>query len=352
MKHQDLERFEGRYPLRLDFLGGTLDLDHLCLSLEKSVTFSVAISLSAYVKITPLPEEEGEKREKKILVKSEDYKEEKEFLFQELLEKSPTTWEQWGLIAYCLRYVVQKKYVTESLLITLSSDSPVGAGLGGSSTLAIGLFSQLLKYSQKESQYTFIEKLSLVKDFEMIVLNKGPTGFQDYVLALQSGMVAMKRLPGGWNFNQYYSKSLSNFITSRFDLFYSGISRNSALNNWQIYKNFYENLSSRKVLEELAKNASEGVEAIKQSQFEEFFQTVFFEAKIKNKAFPEILGPLLSFEQECHRKGIFVKMCGAGGGGCFLVGYPEHVSLEEKNVLRQQAKEKGYRLLSYSCLSP
>src|SRR5690606_16931079 len=104
---------------------------------------------------------------------------------------------------------------------------------------------------------------------------------------------------------------------------YSGQTRLSGINNWEVYKAFFD--QNKKVvsgLSSLAQIAQHAYQALKQRDFVNFFENIKQEGRVRADLFKGILTEeirklqdhLLSIDKE-----IGLKICGAGGGGCFIV---------------------------------
>lgn len=311
--------------VRIDFLGGTIDLDPICLILKDVITLNCAIDLKAEVCCEETNRDELE-------IYSYDYQKEYKFKLSEITQDS---FYEDGIFS-------QKKYhemtfvvavvsyfkLNQGLKITLKSGSPAGAGLGGSSSMAVTLFKALAQYQSKK--FTTQEIIAKVKSIESQILNKGVAGYQDYHPALYGGILALKSGLGEIVVEQLWSQELASHIESNCMLIYSGQSRLSGINNWEVYKNFFDSHTPTiNGLSQIAHLSQKAYQAINQKNYDDFLSLIILEGKVRNELFPNIMPDEIAQllrEIEPFKlttlKNYGVKMCGAGGGGCFLlVGY-------------------------------
>lgn len=332
--------FEG--SVRVDLLGGTIDLPPINLILENVVTLNLATELRAKV-ILSQNEFEG------IIFKSHDYGEELSFhkdLFNEDSFRQGK-FKQYQFLARICHYFS----VTSHLKIELQSGSPPGAGLGGSSAMGITLYQALSQYlgknvfSKEERELARIT----VQGIESIILDAGPTGYQDYYPALYGGILALHAKAQGVLVEQLFSPQLANFLEQHLCLVYSGETRNSGINNWEVYKAFFnKNEEVRKGLEEISKLSNLSYQSIKNNSFDRLLAFIAQEGKVREKLFPKIMTPSMMqlFEEAKTLGAQGIKICGAGGGGCFLLILkdPSHKKEIEKLVIAKGMKNLSFKI--------
>ena len=231
--------------------------------------------------------------------------------------------------------------------LTLSSDSPRGAGLGGSSAMGVALSEALSEFLQLGWSKTKI--LRYTQAVEARVLDAGPAGYQDYYPALYGGILALVVDGGEVRVEQLFSLKFKQWLEDHMTLVYSGQTRNSGINNWQVYKGFFDqDPTVRQGLEEIARLAHGAYLAITEGAFSKL--------------------PGLLAQEGAHRGGLFAgivpqavaqlvnsidalegfKMCGAGGGGCFILIH----SPELKQVVKRQVGAFGMQVLPYQVAPP
>lgn len=309
--------------VRVDLVGGTLDLEPINLIVPNVVTLNVATSLKAEVVI------EGNESEE-LRVFSKDYDKDYCYALSDLREENffdDQFFQEMNFIAQIIAFFKPKK----GLDIRLRSGAPAGSGLGGSSAMGVTLFKGLLKYYQQDLDTH--EIVRIVKGIEGRILNKGVPGYQDYYPALTGGVLGLRGLPGGIGFEQLYSLELKDFLEKNFVLAYSGISRHSGINNWEVYKAFFDgDHQVRRGLGEIAKISFKLYQKIKAQDFSEVPSLVSQEGALREELFtgitPVEVKEVISILTE-KQLATGYKMCGAGGGGCFLIAGTKHQEIEE-----------------------
>ena len=146
-------------------------------------------------------------------------------------------------------------------------------------------------------------------------------------------MLALKSKLEGVEVEQLYCSDLSEYLTQNIRLIYSGESRKSGINNWEVYKGFFdgdENIKNG--LSEISQLSHKAYSAIKRKSFDELLSFIAKEGAIRESLFPLILTKKMKkFQEELFkthpRAGM--KVCGAGGGGCFVVTNANSPKLNE-----------------------
>ena len=204
--------------------------------------------------------------------------------------------------------------------ICLKSESPVGAGLGGSSSLCVSLakaFSSLCEQVPAKN-----DLLMLCRDLETSLLH-APAGFQDYIPALESApdfLYIIECTPSG---PKWKRKNIPlPFFKDHALLIDTGKSHHSGNSNWVVLKRIIE--KDQKILNglyQLRDNALETVEICERENWSDLFVSLAKEQKLRKEYFPRWLTPSISsFIDMIMGEGAqSVKLCGAGGGGCLMV---------------------------------
>jgi galactokinase/mevalonate kinase-like predicted kinase len=158
---------------------------------------------------------------------------------------------------------------------------------------------------------------------EARILNQGMPGYQDYFPPALGGLLAISK-GSDYQVEQFYSRELADQMNHHLTLIYSGHSRNSGPNNWKIYKDFFDgDKKTISALIELAKNSDRARKSLLKKDYSGFLQNIFHEARIRREFFPDLYDEkTLDFYNDAKK--IFgsdfeIKICGAGGGGCFAV---------------------------------
>lgn len=228
------------------------------------------------------------------------------------------------------------------LSIATSCMSPAGAGLGGSSALAIalcGAFNSLIggKYSREEL-------ITIAKNVETQVL-RIPAGVQDYYPAMYGGLNSVLLEVTGESILRH-SHILAHQIESRLVLAFSGKSRNSGINNWSVMKDY---LDGNKEVQGLMKNIQEATTelelALKTSRYDDVARAIEFEMESRRKLAPSITTPeidaLITFAKENGAKA--AKICGAGGGGCLMFW----TNPSDKYALIKKLRERDTAIIDF-----
>jgi len=307
---------ESKGSVRVDLLGGTIDLSPINLILKDVVTLNLATNLKAKIKIENT-------KENHVQFISKDY--DNELIVSESdFVNNKISAEATGAFEFVVRIVALFK-TYKNLKITLESGSPPGSGLGGSSAMGVTLYKGMLEHLEKyEAADSIITKVQAV---ESQILNKGPAGYQDYYPALFGGILALKASVGGIEVEQLYNDDLKNFLEKSLILVDSKEQRLSGINNWEVYKQFFDkDPDTIKGLEEIALLASDALKAIKNKNFEQLLELIKKEGEVRTKLFPGIMTDKISklfkkIKKLSPESGI--KACGAGGGGCFLILCPD-----------------------------
>ena len=298
--------------IRIDLLGGTLDIRPISLILKNTVTLNAALALKSTVKIEDIKDES-------VLVDSSDYNQTTIFDSADFtVEKlSSDFFGRFKFIALILNHF----HVHSRVKMTIASGSPPGAGLGGSSTLGVALYKALCLLTKR----TFDAKraVEVLNSIEAQILDSGPAGYQDYFPAIYGGILALKPTMDGTDVTQLHSKHFKNTLEKNLTLVYSGQTRLSGINNWEIYKKFFDkDRAVRRGLQEIADLSNEALHAAQESRFGDFIQLMKKEGGARKKLFPNIVTPAMeALYKDCQKQfpDLGLKICGAGGGGCFLL---------------------------------
>ena len=134
-KEKALISMEG--SVRVDLLGGTLDIAPINLILKNALTLNLATSLKAKVEVFPF-EKEG------VEIHSKDYKTTKYFSAEDFSIQNLES-GHFGHFSFLVRILFHLN-IKSGVSIHLSSGSPPGAGLGGSSAMGVTFYKALSKY--------------------------------------------------------------------------------------------------------------------------------------------------------------------------------------------------------------
>ena len=309
-------------PTRIDLAGGTLDLWPIYAILGKTYTINFAIDLYTHVNL--------EKRsDLYINLNLSHLHYQKTFSSLKDVLMSPD--KEIGLIKEVLKYF-NPGFGFELNVTTMS---PIGAGLGGSSSLLMGLlgvFNQVLR-----KQQSFLSQANLAHNIEAHFL-KQPTGTQDYFIPLlKTGTVVISYGLNGISWEHLKTPSI---IRDKCVLVYTGRYHNSGWNNWKVLKDFIDgDKKTIKALEKIAQVSEEMHHRFLNQDLDnvkELFDEEFSARMSLTEAFSS---PEIKELRACIPTSSAIKICGAGGGGCVMVW------TNEKEDIREICSQKGYQIL-------
>lgn len=338
---------KAKAPARIDLAGGTLDLWPLYLFFENTATINCAIDQFAEVEIQVGSESKiGETPA--IDFRSEDRGVRHAFRsYGELLEAfegghkatalSPALW----LHARVTRHFFAMWRRSAPLRLSTKCASPAGAGLGGSSALNIALCNALRKLTL--ANYTDEELINVARDLETTVIDV-PAGVQDYWSAQFGGMQAIRMDAGRMHRKVFYKQAP--FVEKHVILCYTGQSRNSGINNWAVYKGFIDgDKTIKSAFNEIVKATYKVEEALERQNFETFVEGIEREWQARQKLAPTIATQeMFSIIEKAKSMGArAAKVCGAGGGGCFIMVAPE----DKKAMISEKLKAEGHHIIDF-----
>lgn len=327
--------------VRVDLLGGTIDLNPINLILPHAFTLNLATSLKAKADIEKI-------NDKKVIIESLDYGNSFSYAFSDFTEENFRS-EFFGPMNFVCQIINHFK-LTEGIRLRLESGSPAGAGLGGSSSMGVTLYKALCQLTNKKLDK--LQAIQTVQSIEARILNSGPAGYQDYYPALHGGVLALKPAPGEVVIEQLYCNELKDFLEKHITLVYSGQTRLSGINNWEVYKAFFDkNEAVRKGLEEIAVLSYKAYCAIKAKDFDKLPELIGNEGKVREKLFSGIVSPKMREVFDILIKDVpelGMKVCGAGGGGCFLLIH----NSSHKEVVAKAVQECGMTILEFNIDRP
>lgn len=328
--------------VRIDLLGGTLDLSPINLIIPNVVTVNMAVSLKAHVSLA-LKDEPGVLR-----IISQDYQKTYSCEWKQLKAEKSKEKD----LSFILEIVdlFANDFNGRSAEITLRSNAPAGSGLGGSSAMGVTLYKCLCQNLGRKFDEN--DCIKIVRSIEEKILSRGVAGYQDYYPALYGGILALHPSYDGIEVEQFFDKELSLELQNGLTLVYSGVSRNSGINNWQVYKSFFD--QENKVdsgLRNIAEISWRGYQFLKKRNVEALLKCIAKEGEIRELLFSDIVPAqvkTLYLKLQKKYPNLGLKMCGAGGGGCFLLVH----SPEQKESLKNDIKESSVEILDFSITQP
>lgn len=316
---------------RVDLAGGTLDCWPLYPIVGDCCTVNMALDVLTSVHLTPRSDSAVS------LVFAELNK---RFTFSSWSE----FWDQSDSLLSLAQVVSQYVRPASGADLILSSKSPIGAGLGGSSSLCISLLKAFLHW-QRGLESLSVPPHDLVQiahNLEAKVLLT-PTGTQDYFPAVIPGLHKISYSPIGAR-TQVLDVPLEE-INQRFFVVYTGRAHHSGINNWQVIKSVVE--GDKKVLTALRKIAEVSqrvARAVQGHEWEELFACFREEHLARLQLTPYFTSPEIEdlTQRSLGNGAKAIKICGAGGGGCVLIWSDPG----KKQALIEQIRSAGYEVLA------
>ncbi|MFP5387212.1 MAG: hypothetical protein ACLGHN_14135 [Bacteriovoracia bacterium] len=328
--------------VRVDLVGGTLDIEPINLIIKNVVTLNVATGLKASVKITKTDFDGVE-------IHSADYHKDYKYPASDLTEDNVVYSRKFQEMTFVLQ-ILRLFDIDSHIKLELSSGAPAGSGLGGSSAMGVTLYRALCGYTGK--QYDRQTAVMRVKAVESRILNQGMAGYQDYFPALTGGVLAVKGIEGEIKVEQLYSEDLKEVLENHLTLISSGQSRASGINNWEVYKAFFDKKPEVvNGLTRIAEISHQTYEALKTKQWDKMLTLIALEGLEREKLFPGITTEKIrQFTSELKKDGnvLGLKMCGAGGGGCFIL---VHKGIDP-SVIEAKVKAHGMEILPFKVDAP
>ena len=316
---------ESSAPTRIDLAGGTLDIWPLYLFHEHAQTLNAAISLRARCTIRP-------RADKRITMISEDTGTRVEAAHWSELRDN----HDLKLVGRLLHY-----FQATGLEVRTRSESPVGAGIAGSSALNIAICGALAAWGERAVPDDLL--LQIAQNVEAQVIDV-PTGVQDYRPALYGGISAVELRVDGIRRVPLHVDARA--LQQRVVLAYTNASRNSGINNWEMTKRHID--GDPEVRSRFARIRDVAVamrESLERQDWPAVGRHVADEWENRKRLAPGVTTPAIDamLEAAVAAGAWGGKVCGAGGGGClFCIGDPEQVP-----AIRRALSGHGARLLDY-----
>ena len=302
-------RIESRAPTRIDLAGGTLDIWPLYLFHEGALTVNCAITRYASCAIETAP---GPSR--RVVLISRDIGRKESFASFEALCRARRY--KLPLLAHLVRVFRP----TGGFTLTTDSEAPAGAGIGGSSAMAVAICAALDRLTGAGLRRE--DWIHISRDVEAIVI-RVPTGTQDHYPPAFGGAAAIVLAPGGER-REVLGCDLDE-LERRLILCYTGKPRQHGINNWEVFKRHID--GDRRVsqnLEKISSIARAVRGALERNEWNEVGRLVREEWDFRRRNLRTISTPLIDrVISSARRQGALAgKVCGAGGGGCVTLVIP------------------------------
>ncbi|HSE31482.1 MAG TPA: hypothetical protein VLA93_07880 [Pyrinomonadaceae bacterium] len=320
---------ESSAPPRVDLAGGTIDIWPLYLFHPGATTVNFGLTLHARCRIET--RDDG-----RIILESRDRKTAFEThlsALEDLLQE-----ERLELVSKLVHFF---KPTTGFHLVTESA-APAGAGLGGSSALAIACIGALNRLvGDRYDQRKFV---MIAANVESTVI-KVPAGFQDYYPPLYGSVSCIHFRPEGIE-REALDVNIEE-IENRLVIIYTGEPRLSGINNWEVFKKHIDgDAEIFEVFEGIRDSARRMREALLANDWDRIAASMQKAYPNRRKLAPTITTPQMDMllDKAMANGAVGAKVCGAGGGGCmaFLCN-PER----KKDVEHALGAEEGVEVLDW-----
>lgn len=321
-------------PTRVDLAGGTLDMWPLYAFIGKAVTVNVAIDVYSEVELTSSADQS-------IVIESLDLNYKK--TFKDIKAVLTTTDSELSFYKPIIEFFQPQMGFT----LKTKSQSPVGAGLGGSSSLmisALKAFYQLLDLKLPSSH----DIVHLAHNLEAQML-RTPTGTQDYYPAFSGGLNILNYHPMG--IDQKVLKVENSPLKNNFLLVYTGRSHHSGINNFEVLKSAVnKDKETLMTLSQLNDVAKETAEVCEKGQWQEIPRLFNLEYKYRVQLTSAFSSPeIVKLNEISQQQGAqAIKICGAGGGGCVLIWTEE----SRRSSIITECQKQGFQMLNSRPVDP
>lgn len=320
-----------RSPSRVDLAGGTLDLWPLFAMTGGACTVNVAISVWTEVTI---------EEKKGLHLKAVDLNKEWSFNGREdfYAAKDPSL---------RLFHEVLREFSVTDVKITTRSQSPVGGGIGGSSSLTISFMKALHQWLNRELPAA-PELVHWAHNIEARVLQT-PTGTQDYFPAASGGLNILDYSDRG--VRQTVLPLSGTPLETHFIVANTGKSHHSGLNNFDVLTRVVKGEKSViNALMEIKETAQRTKEVCLAGNWAELPGLFKKETEARLKLTPLFSSPEIERLTEIvlSNGAEAVKICGAGGGGCVLVW----VEPSQRQRVMTACQKDGFQVLNANPVGP
>lgn len=314
-------------PTRVDLSGGTLDLWPLFNFVEKTpITINLGVDIFTYAKLSI-------RTDSKVILDTLDLGVRKEYDSLESCLVDNT--RELSL----LRCIVSEFRPGSGFELQTKSESPVGGGLGGSSSLCVSIIKAFCSWLDLEMEAN--DMVRFAHNIESRMLGT-PTGTQDYYPPILGGMLSLRYSARGVEYKNL-DFDLEPF-NERMSLVYTGKPHVSGLNNWEVMKKAVEkDEQTISCLNQLAQISEDMAGVIANKDWDSLPEVFDAEYRYRTE-----LSPVFSSDQIKELKSISdknggkaTKICGAGGGGCVLLWSEP----ESRQTLEKKVAESGFTVL-------
>ena len=288
-------------PTRVDIAGGTIDIWPLYLFHPGASTVNFAVTLHARCRIEPRADEQ-------VILESRDRQVSFETRLSDLEELARE--ERLELISKLVHFFKPET----GFHLTAESHAPAGAGLGGSSALAIaciGALNRLVGDRYPERKFIMI-----AANVETTVI-RVPAGFQDYYGAFYGGANCIRFGVDG--IRREPIEVDAEELERRIVICYTGEPRLSGINNWEMFKSHIDgDPAIFEAFEKIRDSARDMRQALAARDWVRVGDVMRSAYPNRKRLAPNITTPHMErlVETALRSGALAAKVCGAGGGGC------------------------------------
>jgi D-glycero-alpha-D-manno-heptose-7-phosphate kinase len=320
---------ESSAPTRVDLAGGTVDIWPLYLFHPGAMTVNFALSLRAHVRIET-------RKDKRLILESRDRGVRVESTLDRIDELASD--QQLELVSKMVHFFRPET----GFHLVAHSEAPAGAGISGSSALAIALIGALNRLV--EERYEDRDFIGIAANLETRVI-KVPAGIQDYYPAFY-GSTSCIHLRGDGVEREHLDIDEGE-LEERCVICYTGEPRLSGINNWEVFKRHIDgDRDVFAIFESIRDAAVEMRSALLSNDWDAVAEVMRAAYPNRKRLAPNITTPQMDrlVEKALANGAVAAKVCGAGGGGCIAFLSAKGRTEELKQAL---AKEKGAEILNW-----
>src|SRR6266403_2628262 len=222
------------------------------------------------------------------------------------------------------------------------SEAPAGAGISGSSALAIALNGALNKLAG--DRYDKRQFIGIAANIETTVI-KVPAGLQDYYPAFYGSTSCIHLDPDG--VDREHLAIDEGEIEHRFVICYTGEPRHSGINNWEVFKRHIDRDQQVFAIFERIRDAAVQMRAaLLANDWNAVAETLRDAYPNRKRLAPGITTPQMDrlVDKALANGAEAAKVCGAGGGGCIAFLCAE---TRKEDVERALIEEEGPEILNW-----
>jgi D-glycero-alpha-D-manno-heptose-7-phosphate kinase len=315
---------ESSAPTRADLAGGTIDIWPLYLFHPGAMTVNFALSLRAHVRIETRDDD-------RLILESRD----RGVRFETTLDRVDELArdEQLELVSKMVHFFRPET----GFHLIAHSEAPAGAGIAGSSALAIALIGGL--NSLVGNRYDRDQFIEIAANVETTVI-KVPAGFQDYYPAFYGSTSCVHlRLDA---VEREHLAVDDDEIKRRFVICYTGEPRHSGINNWEMFKRHIDGDAEQFTIFERIRDAAVQMRAaLLRNDWQAVAETMRTAYPNRKRLAPAITTPQMDHlvEKALANGAEAAKVCGAGGGGCIAFLCAERRKPDVERALGKEGAE-------------